>query len=295
VSLYHPVDRNIGFEKDVKELSEFIISKKSLLVITGAGISTESGIPDYRGPNGSYKHGHKPITYQEFVQNEKHRKRYWARSMTAWPVFSTAQPALPHTSLAKLEDMKFVKEIITQNVDRLHHKAGSKQVLELHGTLHEVICLKCRKKKPRTDFQAELEKINPLWVTQISSTSNIRADGDIDLKLQDPDYSTFNLPSCTCNAEGVSKPNVVLFGENCQPEVTKESFRLVDQADGVLILGSSCSVFSVLRLVMAAKDKGLPITVVNVGETRVDTLDIIKIQQPIGDIMKEALTYIEKR
>jgi len=139
-----------GFEKDVIELANFIRKKQSLVVITGAGISTESGIPDYRGPNGSYKQGHKPVTYQEFLAKKQSRQRYWARSMSAWPLFASAQPSLPHLTIAQLEHLGFVDNIITQNVDRLHHKAGSRKVLELHGTLSETFCLGCKTKSLQT-------------------------------------------------------------------------------------------------------------------------------------------------
>uniref|UniRef100_A0A6B2LGY5 Deacetylase sirtuin-type domain-containing protein n=1 Tax=Arcella intermedia TaxID=1963864 RepID=A0A6B2LGY5_9EUKA len=219
-------------------LRAFIRSKSGLAVITGAGISTESGIPDYRGPKGSYRLGHKPVTYQEFLSNPIQRQRYWARSMKAWPIFSEARPSLPHIYLQKLESLGKIHYLITQNVDSLHHKAGSQNVLELHGKLREGICLSCKGIRDRTDIQSELEKKNPAWISKDSYTHDdpsLRADGDVEPQLQNQQYSTFLVPQCTCQSNAIMKPNVVLFGENCAKLVVDESFKIISQVPQSLL------------------------------------------------------------
>ena len=190
-----PVDEStllLTFRQDVEELSRFIDKSNHLVAITGAGVSTSSGIPDYRGRNGSYRKGHQPITQLEFLTVEERRKRYWARSMIGWHRVAEAFPNPTHYALAKLEVMGKLKSLITQNVDRLHQRAGSQQVIDLHGRIDQVTCMYCDEKIPRKDMQDMLTTLNHEFSELIQSKlregnqeEKLRADGDIDLELED--------------------------------------------------------------------------------------------------------------
>jgi NAD-dependent SIR2 family protein deacetylase len=215
-------------EERIEELGKFLDSSSYLLSITGAGISTDSGIPDYRGPNGSYRKGHKPITHSEFLHQEESRQRYWARSMIGFSRLSLAKPNLAHLSLVELEKRGKLRNIITQNVDRLHQKAGSKSVVDLHGRIDEVICLSCSATVSRHDIQYELIDRNKQYWNLVEERigmineqegrdkdDKVRADGDMD--LGNIDYSRFKCPYCRI-CGGILKPNVVFFGDNVPTE-----------------------------------------------------------------------------
>ncbi|MGI9335085.1 MAG: Sir2 family NAD-dependent protein deacetylase, partial [Gammaproteobacteria bacterium] len=186
-------------------LAEFVERHPRLLVLTGAGCSTESGIPDYRGRDGEWKRK-QPIQYQAFVRDETMRKRYWARSMVGWVAFGAARPAQPHRVLAAMERDGRVHHLITQNVDRLHQKAGSKTVIDLHGRLDNVQCLGCGARYEREAIQHELEVLNPHWT---HGPSRLRPDGDVN--LEGADYDAFQIAACA-GCGGMLKPSVVFFG-----------------------------------------------------------------------------------
>jgi NAD-dependent deacetylase sirtuin 4 len=224
-------------EEKIEELRKFVDSSSFLLSITGAGISTDSGIPDYRGPNGSYKKGHKPITHSEFIHQEESRQRYWARSMIGFSRLLLANPNLAHFSLVELEKRGKLRNIITQNVDRLHQKAGSKSVVDLHGRIDEAICLSCSATVSRHDIQHELiDRNKDYWdlVTERIGIINeqegrdkddkVRADGDMD--LGNIDYSRFKCPCCSV-CGGILKPNVVFFGDNVPTEKVQSIYKQV--------------------------------------------------------------------
>ena len=269
-------------------------------MITGAGISTESNIPDYRGPNGAYTTGFKPMMHQRFVSDENARKRYWGRSMLGWYTFSSCRPNLAHQALAQLEERQVVDHIITQNVDRLHQRAGSKKVLELHGTTWEVMCMSCNYRTDRDHLQETFEVLNPSVVEKVRQVqktySNVRAlestpglqrpDGDIEVEI---DWTQFNVPPCP-SCGGVLKPDVVFFGDNVPKPRVDEAHNLVLNSERILVIGSSLMVFSAFRLAKLAEDNGIPIAVLNMGETRIDSFKgLVKLEAKIGETMTSVL------
>lgn len=284
---------------EITSLSQFVQSSHKLVVVTGAGISTESGIPDYRSPNGAYSTGFKPITHQEFIRSERSQKRYWARSYAGWKKFISSQPGATHIAIAKLESRGYIESIITQNVDRLHQCAGSK-ALELHGTTHEVICLNCSNITSRNEFQHRVKELNPEWALALEALENGKAvlstgmqqrpDGDIEI---DESFweGKFKIPTCQeCN-RGVLKPNVVLFGDNIPKSRAEEAQAIISKADAVLILGSSLMVLSAFRLAKTAHEMGIPLAIVNIGSTRADDLASLKIQCGTGEILSRVLEH----
>ncbi|PIA47590.1 hypothetical protein AQUCO_01400315v1 [Aquilegia coerulea] len=286
--------------KDVNLLYQFLDQSTKLIVMTGAGISTESGIPDYRSPNGAYSTGFKPITHQEFVRSIRARRRYWARSYAGWRRFTAAQPGPGHISLAALEKVGRINFMITQNVDRLHHRAGSNP-LELHGTVYSVICLDCGSSLCRNEFQDQVKALNPKWATAIENLNigsptpgsdksigmKQRPDGDVEIdeKFWEED---FHIPPCRkCN--GVLKPDVVFFGDNVPKDRADEAMEAAKGCDAFLILGSSLMTMSAFRLVRAAYERGAAIAIVNIGITRADNLVPLKINARCGEILSRVL------
>merc|ERR1711977_670120 len=295
-----PAQLDCSFE----DLLRYIETKKRLCVLTGAGVSTESNIPDYRGPQGAYKRGYKPVMHLDFVRSEKTRQRYWGRSMRGWREFANCQPNRAHFALADLEAMGIVSGIITQNVDRLHQRAGSKRVLELHGTTHEVTCLTCGNRTPRDQVQALLEKLNPtesfpsnsngrtpLYTTPRGTPGLARPDGDVEVTVDEG----FVIPPCSlCGPDrGMLKPSVTFFGDNVEKQLVEEANEMVKESDGFLVVGSSLMVFSAFRLAKLASDLGMEIGVLNMGETRADGFEnLIKHQAPIGETMGKVRSCI---
>eukprot|EP01118_Nematostelium_gracile_P015759 TRINITY_DN6373_c0_g1_i1.p1 TRINITY_DN6373_c0_g1~~TRINITY_DN6373_c0_g1_i1.p1 ORF type:complete len:332 (+),score=63.54 TRINITY_DN6373_c0_g1_i1:140-997(+) len=277
-------------------VAEFL-KRKNIVVITGAGLSTESGIPDYRSPNGSYSKGHKPVTIQEFMGSENVRKRYWARNLQGWDLFSNAKPNEGHKCIASLEKHGFIDQILTQNVDSLHQKAGSEKVIELHGSSHAVICMGCTKEFSRSTFQKELIELNPNWVKTIKrvvkdkDVENVaRPDGDFD--LGERDFTKFNVPSCHA-CQGIIKPHVVMFGENVPRIKVDTAFKKISECDGVLVMGTSLQVWSAFRFVKAASEDKKDICIVNIGPTRGDPLSFLKVEARLGDISTQLLQILE--
>ncbi|KAI7865690.1 DHS-like NAD/FAD-binding domain-containing protein [Spinellus fusiger] len=276
-------------------------SQGKLVVITGAGVSTDSGIPDYRGENGVYKRNpnHKPVFYQHFMASEDARQRYWARGYLGWTPMIHAQPNPTHYHLAWLLEQNYIQGIITQNVDNLHSKAGAREeaLIELHGTIHRIECLACRSHSPRDQYQSRLHAHNPQWLSyqkelrRTDTKPKINPDGDVELP-PNMSYNNFDIPPCTQCSSQLMKPRVVFFGENIQPEVTKAAESMVQQAKGVLIIGTSLATYSSYRLARMAKERGIPIGLVNIGPTRADTLVSWKIElgcTPLLDSVKSHL------
>ncbi|KQP35333.1 NAD-dependent protein deacetylase [Pseudorhodoferax sp. Leaf274] len=256
-------------------LAAFVARHARLLVLTGAGVSTESGIPDYRDANGDWKRP-QPVTYQAFTGEEATRKRYWARSLLGWSTMAHAQPGAAHLALARLEAAGRVELLLTQNVDGLHGAAGSQRVVDLHGRIDTVVCLGCGTRSPRAALQLELVARNPAFA---GLSAGAAPDGDADLELAD--FSGFDVPPCS-RCGGMLKPDVVFFGESVPRERVAEAMAALQRADAVLVVGSSLMVYSGYRFALAAAERGLPIAALNLGRTRADALLSLKVELPIG-------------
>jgi NAD-dependent SIR2 family protein deacetylase len=253
-------------------LKTFVEKHRRLFVLTGAGCSTNSGIPDYRDGNGDWKRT-QPVRFQAFVAEETTRKRYWARSMIGWRRFGQARPNDAHHALARLEADGRCQLLLTQNVDRLHQAAGSREVIDLHGRLDLVRCMTCSTAIQRAAFQDQLIRLNGPW-SRLDAAA--LPDGDAD--LDGWDFSSFAVPSCEC-CGGVLKPDVVFYGENVPRDQVAEAHRHLEAADAVLIVGSSLMVYSGYRFALAAAQRGVPIAAVNIGRTRADDLLTLKIEE----------------
>ncbi|WP_313271411.1 NAD-dependent protein deacetylase [Stenotrophomonas sp.] len=261
----------------ITELPEFIAGHRRLFVVTGAGCSTDSGIPDYRDRDGQWKRT-PPVTYQAFMGEEATRKRYWARSLLGWPRFGQALPNGTHHALAALEADGRIELLLTQNVDCLHQAAGSQTVIDLHGRLDQVRCMGCEARSARELLQQRLLDANPGWDTL---EAGIAPDGDADLEA---DFSAFSVPACDA-CGGVLKPDVVFFGENVPRERVAAVHEHLQRSDAVLVLGSSLMVYSGFRFVDAAAKAGLPIGAVNIGRTRADHLLSLKVEMPCAQAL----------
>jgi NAD-dependent SIR2 family protein deacetylase len=262
-------------------LSDFISRHPRLFVLTGAGCSTDSGIPDYRDADGGWKRA-QPVTFQAFMRDAATRRRYWARSLIGWQRFGHAQPNAAHRALARLEMHGHVELLVTQNVDRLHQAAGSANVVDLHGRLDLVRCMDCWRLQPRSELQDELLTLNPQWTRLDARTA---PDGDAD--LDGLDFSTFEVPPCSYCA-GVLKPDVVFFGESVPRERVETAMHHLQQADAMLIVGSSLMVYSGYRFAQAAALAGKSIAAVNLGRTRADDVIALKIREPCA----QALSFL---
>jgi NAD-dependent SIR2 family protein deacetylase len=254
-------------------LQDFIDRHPRLFVLTGAGCSTDSGIPDYRDETGGWKRP-PPITLQVFMGDPVARARYWARSMIGWRSFGRARPNGAHAGLADLEQDGRISLLVTQNVDGLHQAAGSRQVLDLHGRLDRVRCMGCDLKFPRPAVQVELERLNPDWQHFGASDA---PDGDAD--LDGLDFSRFLAPLCpTCG--DLLKPDVVFFGETVPRERIDQALGSLEASDAMLVIGSSLMVHSGYRYAQTAARLGIPIAAVNLGRTRADDMLTLKIEAP---------------
>ncbi|HET7690130.1 MAG TPA: NAD-dependent protein deacetylase [Nocardioidaceae bacterium] len=238
------------------------------VALTGAGVSTDSGIPDYRGPGSVAR---QPMTYQDFVSGHAMQQRYWARSHLGWSRMRRAEPNAGHHALARLEARGQVRLLITQNVDGLHEAAGSQHVCALHGRISDVVCLSCRTTSSRAALHARLEELNPGWAAAHASVE-VRPDGDVALE----DTAGFTVPTCHCG--GPLKPDVVFFGENVPRDRVLRCYAAVEEAPALLVLGSSLAVMSGLRFVKAAAKQGTPVVIVNRGQTRGDDLATVKLE-----------------
>ncbi|WP_233575088.1 NAD-dependent protein deacetylase [Stagnimonas aquatica] len=259
-------------------LRDFVERHPRLLVLTGAGCSTGSGIPDYRDREGQWKRA-EPLRYQAFVGDALARQRYWARSLIGWPRLKAAQPNGAHRALAELERRGGLSLLLTQNVDGLHQAAGSQRVLDLHGRIDAVRCLACTHRQSRQQLQAELLALNPDWAALDAATA---PDGDAD--LDGLDFSSFRVPPCPdCGA--LLKPYVVFFGENLPVARVEAALRALAAADALLVLGSSLMVYSGYRYAQAAAEQGKPIAAVNLGLTRADPLLSLKLEADCADAL----------
>jgi len=255
------------------------LAGKSILVLTGAGVSTESGIPDYRGEGKTERH---PMTFDVFMGSEQARARYWARSYVGWSVIANAKPNGSHFALAQAESLGRISHIITQNVDSLHQQAGSKKVTELHGRLDKVICMSCRVLVDRSKMDLLIEQLNP--GIQKDVPVEFTPDGDAEVEAS----ASFKIPKCP-SCEGILKPDVVFFGESVPTERVVSTMEQLERSEALLVAGSSLTVNSGMRFARAASKAGKPIVIVNVGPTRADDIAVAKIEAPTSIALVELL------
>lgn len=253
---------------------------RKITLLTGAGVSTESGIPDYRGA-GTRRRTRAPIPFREFIQSAQGRQRYWARAMIGWPRMTAARPNVAHEHIAHMETGGDLVGLITQNVDRLHHKAGSQNVIELHGSLFEVKCLSCDHREERDHLQERLRSLNPGFESQ-----KVELNPDGDTELADERITHFRPANCEA-CDGPLKPDVVFFGEGVPRDRVETGLQWVADADVLLVAGSSLEVFSGYRFVRRARELNKDIVVINLGPTRADEVANLKIETRVGRALGE--------
>jgi len=275
------VDGSNRVGRAVDRLVEFLQGRRAV-VLTGAGCSTESGIPDYRGAGRARRPG-TPMLFQEFMGEPQARARYWSRSAVGWPRFSRAGPNAAHHALARMEEAGAIRGVITQNVDGLHQAAGSRRVLDLHGSLARVRCMGCGSTEARNAVQERLRALNP---DLGSLESEARSAPDGDAQLPAGAWEAFRVPSCR-RCHGVLKPDVVFFGENVPRDRLQRAWALYEEGDRLLVVGSSLAVFSGRRFVMRATREGIPVAILNLGPTRGDEWADLKVEGRVGEVLPQ--------
>jgi NAD-dependent SIR2 family protein deacetylase len=257
-----------------------LVSAGGVVILSGAGLSTESGIPDYRGPTGLARRA-EPMTYQAFTGGAAARQRYWARSQQGWRHIAGARPNAGHHAVAELERRALLAGIITQNVDGLHQAAGARRVIELHGSLDRVRCLGCGQRTSRAELDRRLRAANPGWVARVTQ---VNPDGDA--VLPDDQVRDFGVVDCA-DCGGLLKPDVVFFGENVPGPRVQECYALVERSAALLVLGSSLTVMSGYRFVRHAAKHGVPVVIINQGPTRGDAHAWLTVDAPLGEVLTE--------
>ncbi|HWH28745.1 MAG TPA: NAD-dependent protein deacetylase [Mycobacteriales bacterium] len=265
-----------------------IVSAGDVAVLTGAGISTESGIPDYRGPTGTARPA-TPMTYQVFTGSDAARQRYWARSHLGWRVIARARPNAGHAAVTALQAAGLVRGVITQNVDGLHTAAGTREVVELHGNLDRVVCLHCGDVSGREHLDERLRDANRDWTAEVTA---VNPDGDV--ALADTARAGFRVVGCLL-CGGVLKPDVVFFGETVPADRVQRCFELVEGCRALLVLGSSLTVMSGYRFVLRAAQNGTPVAVVNCGPTRGDGKAAVRVDAPLGAVLPALVDRVQQR
>ncbi|PVD31535.1 hypothetical protein C0Q70_06948 [Pomacea canaliculata] len=268
---------------DMHKLQNFVDANEKILVLTGAGISTESGIPDYRSEGvGLYATStNRPVQYTDFLKSADIRQRYWARNYVGWPRFSSFFPNTGHKVLSEWEKHEKIHWLVTQNVDALHYKAQSLRVTELHGSAHRVVCLSCQNVSLRTDIQKQIEAQNPTWH---ASSVTMAPDGDVSLTAEQ--IKGFKVPECQ-HCGGILKPDIIFFGDNVPRPTVQFVFDRLSESDAVLVVGSSLEVYSGYRFIIKAHDEGKPIAIVNIGKTRADPVAVLKISARCGEVLSQ--------
>jgi NAD-dependent SIR2 family protein deacetylase len=256
-----------------------LVGAGDVVVLSGAGLSTESGIPDYRGPSGVARR-HTPMTYQAFIRDPQARRRYWARSHLGWRTIARAAPNAGHRAVARLQHAGLVSDVITQNVDGLHTAAGSGAVVELHGRLDEVVCLDCGNLTSREELDRRLREANPGFDAQVAT---VNPDGDVE--LPDEAVARFRTVDCGICGTGMLKPDVVFFGETVPAARVADCFARVERARSLLVLGSSLTVMSGRRFVIRAAKLGIPVVIANQGPTRGDGYAALTVDAPLGRLL----------
>ena len=274
--------------EQAERLTELVLAARSdgVFVLSGAGLSTDSGIPDYRGATGRLRPA-TPMTFQEFTSSVRARQRYWARSHRGWRTIARAQPNAGHRAVARLQQAGLLSGVVTQNVDGLHQEGGAYPVIELHGGLDRVVCLACRAISDRDELDARLTAANPELQldndNDFASNQAVKPDGDVD--LSEDEVATFRVVDCLDCGSGPLKPDVVFFGENVPPERVAASYALVESSGLALVLGSSLTVASGFRFVRRAASRGIGVVIVNQGATRGDQYAQLTIDAPLGEIL----------
>lgn len=278
-----------GALDEVGELDALIelVSVGDVAVLSGAGISTDSGIPDYRGPSGAALRRHAPMTFQTFTRDPVARRRYWARGYLGWRQIEDARPNDGHHAVAALERAGLVGGVITQNVDGLHTAAGSRTTIDLHGRLDQVVCLDCGARVPRVSVHDRIRSANSAWRASVTA---INPDGDVD--VPEDQLDEFVVVDCA-ECGGVLKPDVVYFGERVPPERVAAAYRITESARALLVLGSTLQVYSGRRFVMRAAQQGLPVAIVNAGETKADHLASIRVDAPLSEVLTQVVRQID--
>jgi NAD-dependent SIR2 family protein deacetylase len=246
-----------------------ILRGRSAAVLTGAGVSTDSGIPDYRGVGAPKQH---PMSFSDFLQSHRHRQRYWLGSHMGWSRFAAAEPNRGHEAIASAEEASLFSGVVTQNVDALHHKAGSLRVIDLHGRLDKVRCIHCGQSFSRQSIAHTIDLLNP-WLEKRDISGHIKPDGDVDVAVT----SEFVVPSCDM-CDGVLKPEVIFFGEFVPTGVFDQAASLIARSEALIIAGSSLVVNTGMRLVNLAHRKKIPIVIINRGPTKADRLATVRIE-----------------
>lgn len=265
-------------------LAEFIHRHPRLLVLTGAGVSTDSGIPDYRDGEGAWKRK-QPVQHQEFMAQPTVRQRYWGRSLIGWPVIRNATPNPAHFHLTELERRNHSGLVVTQNVDRLHQRAGSQRVIDLHGRADQVVCMNCGYRCPRDEVHERCDTMNPEFR---QFTAIAAPDGDADLEV---DFSSFRVANCP-DCDGILKPDVVFFGDSVPKARVTSALDTLKDSDGLLVIGSSLMVYSGFRFCRYAREWGKPIVTLNLGRTRADALVDLKLNARIGETLEASLNLL---
>lgn len=255
-------------------------------MLSGAGLSTESGIPDYRGPSGATRR-FTPMTYQTFMGSAEARRRYWARSHVGWRSFAAAQANAGHRAVGRLQRGGVVTGIITQNVDGLHQAGGASAVVELHGNLARVVCVNCGDVSARVALDRRLASANPLF-----EAASVTVNPDGDAAIDGEAIEAFQVVACVV-CRGVLKPDVVFFGESVPPQRVHDSYEMVEKAGMLLVLGSSLAVMSGRRFVLRAAKLGIPVAIVNQGETRADHCADVIVDAPLGTVLPQLCALIE--
>ncbi|HVI59938.1 MAG TPA: NAD-dependent protein deacetylase [Luteimonas sp.] len=266
----------------IDALREWLHAHRRVFVLTGAGVSTASGIPDYRDAGGRWKRL-PPITWQAFTGDATARARYWARSFVGWPAVANAWPNRAHVALARLESRRRLSLLVTQNVDGLHVRAGQRAVVDLHGRIDRVVCLACGASSPRAGLQQRLAAMNPGWAGLSAATA---PDGDAD--LDGLDFGGFRVPACDA-CGGMLKPDVVFFGENVPRERVAAAQEALAGSDAMLVAGSSLMVYSGYRFARMARELGLPLAILTRGVTRADDLATLRLDAECGATLEAAV------
>ena len=256
-----------------------VLAGRRITALTGAGISTDSGIPDYRGPNSPAR---RPMTYQQFVGDRAFRRHYWARNHLGWRHVHRTRPNAGHLALARMESGGVLHGLITQNVDLLHRRAGSRAVIDLHGTYARVVCLGCEHRTTRAELAMRLEELNSGFADSVTEIRDLEIAPDADAVIASS--AGFRIADCL-RCGGVLKPDIVYFGENVPRERVAAAFAMVDAAQALLVAGSSLAVMSGLRFVRHAAKANIPIVIVNQGPTRGDELATMKIDAGCSPVL----------
>lgn len=280
---YVPVYKSIC-EADLNKINDFIKNTKNLFIVSGAGLSTESGIPDYRSEGvGLYSRtDHKPMQFSDFVKSADRRQMYWARNYVSWPIFSSFKPNPAHKTLVDWEKKGKIFHHVTQNVDGLLKKSGSIRLTELHGTSYKVMCMNCDFKLTRDSMQTLLKAHNPNWNEK---SDELAPDNDV--KLSDEQCKKFKNPDCPQCSKALLKPDIVFFGDSIKKTVVENLNKNLEQCDGLLAIGTTVQVYSSYRILLRARDLGIPIAIVNIGETRGDKLADFKISTKCSDVIQQ--------